>query len=261
VKVAAAELGLAVESPSSLRGEECAARIASLRPDVICVAAYGLILPPSVLDIAPLGAVNVHASLLPAWRGAAPIQRAILAGDTEAGVSIMRMEEGLDTGPYCLQVSTPTADKNAVELTTELGEMGAEALVRTLPSIAGGTAVWIEQDESLATYADKVTKDDIAPAPALSALENSRRVRAALPAAPARVLLGGKGVSLTWVQPQEGQLEPGAVVAAADALLLGTASGVLWVGRLKPDGKSEMAACDWVRGARLSEDSTWASAR
>ena len=263
VKVAAEQLGLSVLQPPSLRDPETLRELEAFEADVICVAAYGLILPPDVLCAARFGAINVHASLLPRWRGAAPIQRAILNGDDAVGVSIMRMEEGLDTGPYCLQDSIPVADKGAVQLTRELGELGAELLAAALPGIAAGTVVWTAQHEPDVTYAEKVTKDDVAPDPQLSARENLLRVRASTPAAPARLLLGGKGVTALAAALAIGddEIAPGEVRQRDDGLLLGTGSGGLLVTRLKPDGKSEMDASAWARGARLSADTRWGSAR
>jgi methionyl-tRNA formyltransferase len=263
VKSAAERLNLAVLQPASLRDPESHGALAALDADFVCVAAYGLILPPAVLEAARFGAVNVHASLLPRWRGAAPIQRAILAGDAAVGVSIMRMESGLDTGPYCLQASTPIAEKGAAQLAAELGEMGAELLLAALPGIAAGTTQWTTQLESDVTYAEKVTKDDVAPSPSLSASENLRRVRASTSAAPARVLLGGRGVTLVdgAVDDSDDTLAPAAVRPRDDGVLLGTAEGVLLVARLKPDGKGAMDAAAWARGARLSTDSVWGSAR
>jgi methionyl-tRNA formyltransferase len=261
VKEAATSLGLRVESPRSLRSDDARDLVGALEADVICVAAYGLILPQAVLDLPRLGALNVHASLLPRWRGAAPIQRAILAGDEVTGVSIMQMEAGLDTGPYCLQVETPIAEKTAAELTAELAELGAGALLSVLPAVADGTARWIEQVESLVTYAEKVGKDDVAPDPLFTAAENVRRIRASLPAAPARVLLGNRGVTLVKARMGSDALAPGAVRTTSDALLLGTSDGTVVVEHLKPEGKAEMRASDWTRGARLSDDTTWKCAR
>ena len=141
VKARALELGLPVLETSRVT-PEVLARLREARPDVICVAAYGCILPDAALDLAPLGCVNVHASLLPRWRGAAPIQRAILAGDERTGVSIMRIGHGVDTGAYCAQASTTVAGKSAGEFTSERARMGADLLVKTLPAVADGTAVW-----------------------------------------------------------------------------------------------------------------------
>ena len=263
VKLAAHRLELPVRQPETLRDPETLRELVELEADVVCVAAYGLILPAPVLNAAGLGAINVHASLLPRWRGAAPIQRAILGGDTLVGVSIMRMEEGLDTGPYCLQQSVPVDEKSAGALTAELGELGARLLGSALPSIADGTAVWTPQAEDEVTYASKVTKADVAPDPALSARENVLRVQASTPAAPARILLGGKGVTLIAASasgPASG-LRAGVVQQQEDGIALGTASGAMLIGRLRPDGRAEMDAAAWARGARLVPDADWKSAR
>ena len=262
VKLAATQLGVSVRQPATLRDPETLRLLVELEADVVCVAAYGLILPSVVLDAARLGAVNVHASLLPRWRGAAPIQRALLAGDSRVGVSIMRMEEGLDTGPYCLQGSVPVDEKNAAVLTAELGELGARLLLDALPSIAEGAAVWTPQAEDQATYASKITKDDVAPDPVLSANDNLLRIRAAASAAPARIMLGGKGVTLLAASAIESpSLREGMVLPREDGVILGTASGAMLVQRVKPDGKSEMDAAAWMRGARFPADACWASAR
>jgi len=263
VKVAALQLGLDVRQPVSLRDAEVQAELTRSVPDIVCVAAYGLILPKAVLGVAELGAVNVHASLLPRWRGAAPIQRAILAGDEHLGVSIMQMEVGLDTGPYCLQGDVTADAKGATELTRELADLGAELLAQALPTIASGSVVWTAQAEEDATYAEKVTKNDVAPDPALDAASNVRRIRASGPAAPARILLAGKGVTLMDGAPvsSSSRMGPGEVFATDEGIVLGTVSGALQAGRVKPDGKPEMDAAAWVRGARLAEGAIWACAR
>lgn len=261
VKVAVEQLGLAVFQPTTLRDESALKSLVDLAPDLLVVAAYGLILPRAVLDAAPLGAVNVHASLLPRWRGAAPIQRAILAGDAQVGVSIMRMEEGLDTGPYCLQVATPTEDAGAVELTARLADLGATALSQSLPAIADGSAVWTTQDEALVTYADKIAKNDVAIGPELPAEQASRHVRASVGSSPCRVAIAGHSVTLVSVQVVDplgsGSPSPGAVACTRDGVVLGTSDGALLVERLKPDGKGEMAAVDWSRGVRALENAVW----
>ena len=176
VAEAADLLGIPVFKPVSLRTSEVQEHLASLRPDVIVVAAYGLILPTGVLGIPPLGCVNVHGSLLPRWRGAAPVQRAILAGDERTGVSIMRMEEGLDTGPYCAVDSTSVDEKNSEELTAELAIMGAALLISSLAAMDSAECVWCAQDDSLATYADKITRADVTLEPALDAVTDRKSV-------------------------------------------------------------------------------------
>ena len=155
VKMAALELGLPVLETSRMT-PEVQDELRAQQADVFCVAAFGCILPTEVLTMAPAGCVNVHASLLPRWRGAAPIQRSILAGDDTTGVSIMRIGEGVDTGDYCAQASCSVAGKTADELTAELASLGGELLARTLPAIVDGTAVWQVQDEALVTHAAKI---------------------------------------------------------------------------------------------------------
>jgi methionyl-tRNA formyltransferase len=261
VKLAAHGIGSQVFQPRTLRDDAALATLLALQPDLIVVAAYGLILPLPVLEAAPLGAINVHASLLPRWRGAAPIQRAILAGDSVTGVSIMRMEEGLDTGPYCLQASTPVGTAGAVELTERLALLGADALVQALPGIVGGFATWTSQDVSLATYADKIGKSDVAIDPSLPAATALRRIRASAPAAPCRIRVTDRSVTLTAASSaalDNPDLPPaGAVVADKTGILLGLSDGAVLVRRLKPEGKSEMTAADWARGVRDLDCSTW----
>jgi methionyl-tRNA formyltransferase len=173
------------------------------------------------------------------------------------------MEAGLDTGPYCLQASVPVGEKGAAELTAELGELGADLLLTALPGIAAGTVEWTTQLEAEVTYAEKVTKDDVAPTPFLSAAENLRRVRASSPAAPARLLLGGKGVTVLDARAADSDHgpAPGDIALCDGGVLLGTISGGLLVTRLKPDGKGEMDAGAWARGARPGSDAAWESAR
>ncbi|MBA4164000.1 MAG: methionyl-tRNA formyltransferase [Erythrobacter sp.] len=152
----AEELGIPVRHPVSLKGAEEQTAFAALAPDVAVVAAYGLILPQAVLDAPKFGCLNIHASLLPRWRGAAPIHRAILAGDEETGVTIMQMEAGLDTGPMLATVRTPVDDKTTGELTEELAELGAALIVEVLHDLPGFAAT--PQDHALATYAAKIDK-------------------------------------------------------------------------------------------------------
>ena len=177
VKAAALELDIPVMEATRIT-PEVMDRLHEAKADIFCVAAYGCILPDEVLNMAPLGIVNVHASLLPRWRGAAPIQRAILAGDERAGISIMRIGHGVDTGAYCAQASCSVAGKTADELTAELAQLGADLLCDTLPALADETAVWTEQDESLVTHAQKISKAEMRLDPQERALVNLRRVLA-----------------------------------------------------------------------------------
>lgn len=251
VKVAALELGLPVIEAKRMAPEVLEA-LAAARADVFCVAAYGCILPDEVLSLAPLGCMNVHASLLPRWRGAAPIQRAILAGDELAGVSIMRIGHGVDTGAYCAQASCPVAGKTADELTADLAELGGDLLVRTLPAIEAGEARWIEQDEALVTHAAKIEKAELRLDPALPALDNERRVLASSDAAPARCVLAGRPVRVTRAvtAPAPVPVDPGELAIHGHRVYLGCADGALELARVKPDGKREMDASAWAAGQR-----------
>lgn len=252
VKAAALELGLPVLEAKRMEPEVVDA-LRAARADVFCVAAYGCILPDEVLTMAPLGCVNVHASLLPRWRGAAPIQRAILAGDAEAGVSIMRIGHGVDTGAYCAQASCSVAGKSSDELTSELAELGAGLLLEVLPELAAGTVSWTEQDEALVTHAAKIQKAELRLDPAVSAADNERRALASSDAAPARCMLAGKPVRVlaARVAPVSGAvLAAGELAIQGGRVLLGCGEGALEVLELKPDGKRAMDAAAWAAGQR-----------
>lgn len=258
VKRRALEAAIPVEQPATLRDETAIGVLRCYAPDLIVVAAYGAILPPGIIDLPRLGCVNVHASLLPAWRGAAPIQRGILAGDVLAGISIMRMEEGLDTGPVCATRSTPVDDKDTASLTTELASVGARLLSEVLPLIAAGTCEWRAQDDARATYATKMTALDVALHPGLTVEDAWRRVRASGPSAPCRALVDGRRVTILSAKPSTAVAAPGSVVTG-EGLELGMSDGTLRIETLTPEGRSAMAATDWLRGARLAPDSHWSA--
>ena len=249
VKALAGELGLAVIEASRMT-PEVMDELRAAKADLCVVAAYGCILPDELLEMFPLGCVNVHASLLPRWRGAAPIQRAVLEGDELAGASIMRVVHELDAGAYCAQVSTAVAGKTSSELLDELGHLGAEALVEAIGRIADGTAVWTEQDESLVTYAHKIEKAEMRLDPADGALANVRRVLASTDAAPARCEVAGKGVRLMRARTCDDALAAGEVLVSHGRVALGCADGALEVLDVKPNGKREMQASAWAAGLR-----------
>lgn len=267
VKQLACELGLPVFTPRTLRSAEAVEELRSLSPDVICVAAYGAILTREVLDVPTHGCLNVHASLLPRWRGAAPVERAILAGDEFAGVCIMRMEEGLDTGDYCVCRSMPIGDLGAAELTAELAGLGACALVTALAHVEAGAARWTAQDESRVTYADKIGKGELDLSPEASALECVRRVQASSAAHSARCLVAGRGVTVQRARLLDASADvalpvQGSAVFAGKRLLLGCADGALEVLELKPDGKKAMDAKAFAAGVQAlrGEGAEWAGA-
>lgn len=258
VKAAAERLGIPVRTATSLRDAEEQAHLAELAPDAICVAAYGCILPREVLEIPRYVCLNVHASLLPRWRGAAPIERAILAGDEQTGVCIMRMEEGLDTGPYCVRRATEVEGKSAAELTDELANLGARALLTGLSVVEQGGAEWTFQDDAAATYAEKLAKDELYPDPAEPAAAMVRKVLASSEAHPARAVIAGRSATVERVALPDDEraaalcdgLEQGAVRFAAKRLFLGTGDGAVEVLSLKPDGKKSMDARAFAAGVQ-----------
>lgn len=250
VKAAALELDIPVMEATRIT-PEVMDRLREAEADIFCVAAYGCILPDEVLHMAPLGIVNVHASLLPRWRGAAPIQRAILAGDERAGISIMRIGHGVDTGAYCAQASCSVAGKTADELTAELAQLGADLLCDTLPALADETAVWTEQDESLVTHAQKISKAEMRLDPQESALVNLRRVLASSDAAPARCIAAGKPVRIMRAVVADGDASmcaAGELVCQSKRIYIGCSDGALEITSVKPDGKRQMDASAWAAG-------------
>ena len=212
------DVRLVLTRPDAVRG-----RGKRLEPSAVKAAATELgidvletkritILPDAVLEAAPLGCVNVHASSLPRWRGAAPIQRAILSGDARAGVSIMRVVHDLDAGAYCRQADVEVGEKSCPQVMGELAELGARELLAALDQMADGTAVWVEQDESKVTYAKKIEKAEMLLDPAATALDNRRRVQTSLDAAPARMAVAGKGVRVLAARVAEEGVAQGEVL-------------------------------------------------
>lgn len=258
VKQAATEARIPVVQPASLRDQDAIGEFSSLGADICVVAAYGAILPAEVLDAPRLGCVNVHASLLPRWRGAAPVQRAILAGDETTGVSIMRMEAGLDAGPYAAQVTVPVDDMTAESLTAALAMAAPAALLATVAAIEAGTVQWTVQDETRVTYASKITAGDVALAPGLNVAEASRRVRASTRSAAARCRIAGTRVTVAALGPTAVAAQPGAAVATKRELVLGFSDGALSVVRVTPEGRSEMDGASFARGLR-PDAMTWDS--
>ena len=252
VKAAATELGIDVLETKRIT-DDVMAVIRAAEPDVIVVAAFGCILPDAVLEAAPLGCVNVHASSLPRWRGAAPIQRAILSGDARAGVSIMRVVHDLDAGAYCRQADVEVGEKSCPQVMGELAELGARELLTALDQMADGTAVWVEQDESKATYAKKIEKAEMLLDPAATALDNRRRVQTSLDAAPARMAVAGKGVRVLAARVAEEGVAQGEVLVRHGRVIAGCADGAIELLRVKPDGKREMEASAWAAGLHQSQ--------
>ncbi len=260
VKVLACAQDIPVFTPATLRDPACWELLTDLHPDVIVVAAYGMLLPREVLRIAPAGAINVHASLLPRWRGAAPIERAVLAGDEQTGVSIMRLVEELDAGPYCATRTVSVANQSVPELTAQLAQLGAEALIEALPLIIEGSAVWIDQDEALVTYAPKIEKSELLLDPAVDALTNARRVGASSDKSPARAIICDKTVTIIRAQTVSEEADTGLlstkdqsanrrVIFSHKRLFLESMDGsLLEILELKPEGRRSMDASAFAAG-------------
>lgn len=247
VQTAAQDAGIAVLTPVSLRGADAQVAFAGHRADVAVVAAYGLILPPAVLTLPVHGCLNVHGSVLPRWRGAAPVQRAILAGDEETGVTIMQMERGLDTGPMLAVVRTGAAGKTAGELTAELAQIGARAMVAVLADLAGHPPV--VQPQSGVTYAAKIEKAESRLDFALSALDLERRVRAFAPAPGAFFELAGERYRVLSADVVDATGEPGMVLD--DALTIACGAGALAPRLLQRAGRPVMDTGALLRGQAI----------
>lgn len=251
VKVTASDEGLPVLQPERPDTPEFIEALRSYAPELGVVAAYGHILKPPLLALPPYGMVNVHASLLPKLRGAAPIQHAILQGQAETGVSIMQMDEGLDTGPVLLRVPTPIApDETGGELTTRLAELGALALVEALTLIASGAAAPEPQDQAQATYAPKITRELARIRWTDAADDVARQVRAMDPHPGAWSTIHGREIKLFGPQPADlpPGTPPGGVTETDPALVVATGRGALQFLDVQPAGKTRMAAHAWVRG-------------
>ena len=241
VKQLALQHNIPVYQPQSLRDPAAQTELAALKPDLMVVVAYGLILPQVVLDIPRLGCINSHASLLPRWRGAAPIQRAVEAGDAQSGVTVMQMEAGLDTGPMLLKVSTAiSADDTGGSLHDRLATLGPQAVLDAIAGLANGTLKGEAQDDSLATYAHKLNKDEARLDWSRPALELERLVRAFHPWPICHSTLGGEALKVHAAALGEGSGAPGTVLAAdKSGLTVACGEGALRLTRLQlPGGKA-----------------------
>lgn len=247
----AEELSLHVRTPTSLKLPEEQAAFAELEADIAVVAAYGLILPQAILDAPKLGCVNVHASLLPRWRGAAPIQRAILAGDAETGVTIMQMEAGLDTGPMLAKVHTAIDDKTAGELTSELAHRGAELLVTVLGYLSAHPPVG--QPNAGVTYAAKIDKAESRIDFHQAAETVERQIRAFAPAPGAFFEFGGERFRILSAQVLSDNGPAGTVLD--DQLTIACGTGALRPTLIQRAGKSAMTAADLLRGFAMPQGS------
>lgn len=247
---AALARGLEVRTPRTLKDPEEQAALAALGADLAIVGAYGLLLPRAVLDAPRRGCVNLHASLLPRWRGAAPIERAILAGDTETGISIFQMEEGLDTGPVYAKGAVPIGPKaTAAELHDRLAELAAELLLEVLPGIAAGTLEPAPQPEEGVTYARKLERDEGRIDFTEPAWRIERRLRALNPAPGCWCEARGERLGLLAGEPAAGSGEPGTVLALPFVVACG--EGALALSRVQRAGRRPMSAEELQRGFPL----------
>lgn len=256
VKQRAIELGIAVEQPESLRLPADQAVLAAHRPEVMVVVAYGVLLPQAVLDIPVHGCLNIHASLLPRWRGAAPIQRAIVAGDTESGVCIMQMEKGLDTGPVLLERRVDIrGDETGGTLHDRLAVLGAEAVVEALECIKTGNIQPQRQDDAAATYAHKLSKQEALIDWNSTATAIARRVRAFDPWPVAFTVMAGEPLRIWAAQAldEPPSRPPGSIERASpEGIDVATGEGRLRILALQPAGKRRMSVMEFLNARALA---------
>lgn len=251
VKQLALKHGLRVLQPQTLRDADIVKTIAAVGADAMIVAAYGLILPRGILDLYPYGCINIHASLLPRWRGAAPIQQALLAGDSETGISIMRMEEGLDTGPVFVMERLPIEPRETSStLHDKLAALGARTIVRSLARIESGSLQAQPQSAVGPTYAHKVTREQARIDWKLPAAELDRAVRAFNPFPAAFSHFDGQVVKIWGAEPASGtSSKPGEITAVSDAgIIVACGSGALCLTRLQRPGGKRLPAAEFLRG-------------
>jgi methionyl-tRNA formyltransferase len=250
VKRLAFARGIEVFQPASLRDAKDVERVRMLQPDALVVAAYGLLLPTPLLDAGRYGALNIHASLLPRWRGSAPIQRALLAGDRETGISIMQMDAGLDTGPVLAQRALAiTEDDDSGSLHTRLADLGAEMIVAALADVSAGRARAHPQPHEGATYARKIAKHESVLDWTRPAVELERAVRAFSPLPGASTRLHGQTIKIWRTRVVDARLPPGEIAAG---LVAGCGSGALEILELQRAGGKRLTAQEFLRGHPLA---------
>lgn len=259
VKAAALRHGLDLLQPANLREVSLLGRIQQAKADAMVVAAYGLLLPGSFLQATPHGAINVHASLLPRWRGAAPIQRALLADDRRTGISIMRMDAGLDTGPVFVQRAIDIgAQEDFGTLHDTLAALGADALIETLAALVAGNARAMPQPEQGVTYAPKIEKGETHLDWRRPAVELERAVRAFRPSPGALARLGDQLVKVWRASVVEQSGSAGSVLLAREALHVACGTQALAIEELQPAGGRRMAIADFLRGHAISAGARFA---
>ena len=253
VALAADQAGIEVYQPRSARPPEVAERLRATGAELAVVVAYGKILPKGVLEAFPRGCVNVHGSLLPAYRGAAPVQWAILKGERETGVTIMKLDEGMDTGPMLLERRVAIGDsETSGQLATRLAAVGAEALVEALAAIEAGTAVEVPQDDTRASYAPMLEKSHGLIDWTRSAEEIRNLIRGVDPWPGAATALGGEALKLYGATRAAGEGEPGTVLSlGGDGVVVATGDGAVRIAELQAPGKRRMSAAELARGRAL----------
>lgn len=255
-KRAAEELSIPVVTPKTLRDDEFAGELSRFAPDMIVVVAYGKILPKSVIDYPKYGCINLHVSLLPKYRGAAPMQRAIMAGESETGVTVMYMDEGLDTGDIISVKSFPITDEDNFEtIHDKSAEIGSELLSSTITEIAEGRAVRKKQDEGLATYAKKIEKTDAKIDFSKSASELDCIIRGTTPIPGAFAYLRGKMLKICKARPDLTKKGNAGEVVSLDCgeITVCCGDGALVISAVIPEGKSKMSAADFIRGRKIEK--------
>ncbi len=260
VALRAEELGVPVLKPAHPRDPDFAVALSALRPDCCPVVAYGALLPPEVLDLAPHGWVNLHFSVLPAWRGAAPVQHALIAGDEVTGATTFRIVAALDAGPtFGLMTETIRPSDTAGDLLARLAEGGAHLLVQTLDGIEDGTLEAREQPADGVSLAPKISTEHARVDWSHPASAVDRRVRACTPAPGAWTTYAGERIKVGPVTPEVGRpdLAPGVLEIAKSTVLVGTATTAVRLGHVVPVGKRQMPAADWARGARLESGASF----
>ena len=255
VEAVAAEAGIRVLAPSRPRDPDFLDVLVDLRPDCCPVVAYGALLPAAALAIPVHGWVNLHFSLLPAWRGAAPVQQAILHGDEVTGASTFQIESGLDTGPIYGVITEPIRSADtAGELLARLARSGADLLVATMDGIADGSLVARPQLSDGVSMAAKIMVDDARVDWSAPAQHVDRLVRACTPAPGAWTLYRGERLKLGPVRIVDDEAKPGQLCVTKDSVLVGTATSAVALGEVRASGKRPMPAADWARGARPAPD-------
>lgn len=250
VQALAEDLHLPVRHPETLRNAEAQAEFTAWAADIAVVVAYGLILPQAVLDAPRLGCVNIHASLLPRWRGAAPIHRAIMAGDDETGISIMQMEAGLDTGPVLSTRTLPIgAEDTTAALHDRLSQLGAEAIVAALADFDSLTPV--PQPQEGVTYAEKIDKAEAAIDWSNDAAEIDRQIRGLSPFPGAWTTHSGRRLKFLACRRAQARPDGAAAGSVIDGLTIACGTGAIEITELQPEGKPRMAAADFLRGTDL----------